>query len=267
MTPTSDSPVYFGYDIFNNNPYANQQALVGNIDPGYLIGPGDELRVYLWGEAEFQFEGQVDINGNLFIPNVGQVFVSGTTYENLNIRMKQYLSRFYSGLTKSPAKIFLDVSLTKLRPIRIVVMGESNQPGSHLINSFATTLNSLYVSGGIKTSGSLREIKVFRNNKYISTIDMYDYLIKGSLREDVRLASNDVVFIPARMNSITLTGEINKPGIFELKDNEGLTDLIGFAGGLRPSAYTQSVTVKRIKSIAKRNGVAFDREIITPQLQ
>ena len=254
---------YFGYDIFNNNPYANQQALIGNIDPGYLVGPGDELRVYLWGEAEFQFEGKVDINGNLFIPNVGQVFVSGTTYENLNIRMKQYLSRFYSGLTKNPPKIFLDVSLTKLRPIRIIVMGESNKPGSHMINAFATTLNSLYVSGGIKTSGSLREIKVFRNNKYISTIDMYDYLIKGSLREDVRLISNDVVFIPSRLNSITLSGEVNKPGIFELKDNDGLIDIIGFAGGLKPTAYSQGITVKRIKSISKRNGEAFDREILT----
>ena len=272
-TDTNKSPVvvtqspktskYFGYDIFNNNPYANQGALVGNIDPGYLIGPGDELRVYLWGEAEFQFEGTVDINGNLFIPNVGQVFVSGTTYENLNVRMKEYLSRFYSGLKKNPPKIFLDVSLTKLRPIRIMVMGESNKPGSHLINAFATTLNSLYVSGGIKTTGSLRDIKVFRNNKYISTMDLYDYLIKGAAREDIRLISNDVIFIPSRMNSITLTGEVNKPAIFELKDNEGLMDLIGFAGGLKPSAYTESVTIKRIKSIVNRDSISvFDREII-----
>ncbi|MFY0591671.1 SLBB domain-containing protein [Roseivirga sp.] len=261
--PQSTVSKYFGYDIFNNNPYSNQGALVGNIDPGYLIGPGDELRVYLWGEAEFQFEGEVDINGNLFIPNVGQVFVSGTTYENLNVRMKEYLSKFYSGLKKNPPKIFLDVSLTKLRPIRIMVMGESNKPGSHLINAFATTMNSLYVSGGIKTTGSLREIKVFRNNRYISTMDLYDYLIKGTAREDVRLISNDVVFIPSRKNSITLNGEVNKQAIFELKDNEGLIDLIGFAGGLKPTAFTESVTIKRIKSIIDRDGESnFDREII-----
>lgn len=263
VQPTSETSKYFGYDIFNNNPYSNQGALVGNIDPGYLIGPGDELRVYLWGEAEFQFEGIVDINGNLFIPNVGQVFVSGTTYENLNIRMKEYLSRFYSGLKKNPPKIFLDVSLTKLRPIRIMVMGESNKPGSHLINAFATTLNSLYVSGGIQTSGSLRDIKVFRNNKYISTMDLYDYLIKGAAREDIRLISNDVIFIPTRLNAITLAGEVNKPAVFELKDNEGLMDLIGFAGGLKPSAYTEAVTIKRIKSISNRDSTTvFDREII-----
>lgn len=263
LQPPTETSKYFGYDIFNNNPYSNQGALVGNIDPGYLIGPGDELRVYLWGEAEFQFEGTVDINGNLFIPNVGQVFVSGTTYENLNVRMKEYLSRFYSGLKKNPPKIFLDVSLTKLRPIRIMVMGESNKPGSHLINAFATTLNSLYVSGGIQTSGSLRDIKVFRNNKYISTMDLYDYLIKGAAREDVRLISNDVVFIPSRMNSITISGEVNKEAIFELKDNEGLVDLISFAGGLKPSAYTEAVTIKRIRSIVNRDSASvFDREII-----
>jgi len=254
---------YYGYDVFNDNPYANQQALIGNIDPGYLIGPGDELRVYLWGEAEFQFEGTVDINGNLFIPNVGQVFVSGTSYEGLNIRMKEYLSRFYSGLKKNPPKIFLDVSLTKLRPIRIMVMGESNNPGSHMINAFATTLNSLYASGGIKTSGSLREIKVFRNNKFISTIDLYDYLIKGAVSEDIRLISNDVIFIQSRLNSISLRGEVNREGIYELKANEGLMDLLGFSGGIKPTA-DESITIRRLKSIMGRTpDSAFDREIIS----
>lgn len=261
---SKDSLVYFGYNIFNNNPFANEQALVGNIDPGYLIGPGDELRVYLWGEAEFQFEGKVDINGNLFIPNVGQVFVAGTSYEGLNVRMKEFLSKFYSGLKKDPPKIFLDVSLTKLRPIRIVVMGESKNPGSHLINSFATTLNSLYVSGGIQTSGSLRDIKVFRNNRFISNVDLYDYLVKGALREDLRLMNNDVIFIPTRMNAIRLKGEVNKPAIYELKDNEGLLDLIGFAGGLKPTAFTKTVTVKRIRATNNRsNGSSFDREIVS----
>lgn len=258
----SDGLTYFGYDIFQNNPFSNQQALVGNIDPGYLIGPGDELRVYLWGEAEFQFEGTVDISGNLFMPNVGQVFVSGTTYKGLNEKLKQYLSKFYSGLLSD--KIFLDVSLTQLRPIRIIVMGESNNPGSHLINAFATTLNSLYASGGIKTSGSLRDIKVYRNNKFISRVDLYDYLTKGALSEDLRLMSNDVIFIQGRLNSISVKGEVNNQGIYELKSGEGLLDLIGFAGGLKPTAYTESVTIKRIKSVTGRdNSSAFDREIIT----
>uniref|UniRef100_UPI004048B944 SLBB domain-containing protein n=1 Tax=Roseivirga sp. TaxID=1964215 RepID=UPI004048B944 len=260
----SDELPYYGYSIFENNPFANEQALVGNIDPGYLIGPGDQLRVYLWGEAEFQFEGQVDINGNLFIPNVGQVFVAGTSYEALGVRMREFLSKFYSGLKKDPPKIFLDVSLTKLRPIRIVVMGESQNPGSLLINSFATTLNSLYSSGGIKKSGTLREIKVFRNNRFISSVDLYDYLVKGALSEDLRLTNNDVIFIPTRLNSIKLKGEVNRPAIYELKGNEGLIDLVGFAGGLKPSAYTETVTIKRIRSIGSRsNRTNFDRELIS----
>lgn len=255
---------YYGYDIFEDNPFANDKSLIGNIDPGYIMGPGDELRIYLWGEAEMQFEGKIDINGNIFIPNVGQVFIAGTTYENLKDRMTRYLSRFYSGLTKEPQKIFLDISLTQLRPIRIVVMGESNNPGSQMVNAFATTLNSLYASGGIKTSGSLRDIKVFRNNRLVSSIDMYDYLNKGALSEDMRLMSNDVVFIPARMNEISITGEVNREMIFELKDNEGLFDLMAFAGGLKPSAYTKNITIRRIKSITTRNNDSnFDREIIT----
>ncbi len=263
VEPTPENLPYYGYEIFSNNPFTDQQSLVSNIDPGYHIGPGDELRVYLWGEAEFQFEGKVDLNGNLFIPNVGQVFVSGTSYENLNNRLRQYLSKFYAGLITSPAQVFLDVSLTKLRATRILVMGESNRPGSHFINAFATTLNSLYISGGVKTTGSLREIKVFRNSKLISTIDLYDYLIKGTLSEDIRLVNNDVVFLPTRLNSISLSGEVNKPGIFELKDNEGLFNIIQFAGGLKPTAYTKSITIKRIKTISNRGTEVFDREILT----
>ncbi len=255
---------YFGYDIFTNNPAANQFAMVGNIDPGYIIGPGDEIRLYLWGESELQFEGKVDINGNLFVPDIGQIFVSGVSYDQLNTRLKQYLSRFYSGLTSDPPNIFLDVSLSKLRPIRIVMMGESNNPGSHLMTSFATVVNSLYASGGVKTSGSLREIKVFRNNKPLATIDFYDYLTTGKVSDDVRLVSNDVVFIKTRMSSIKLFGEVNQAGIFELKPGEGIRDLVRFAGGLKPTAYTGTVRVKRLKSISQRNGNnVYDREIIT----
>ncbi len=144
------------------------------------------------------------------------------------------------------------MSLTQLRPIRIIVMGESNNPGSHLINAFVTTLNSLYASRGIKTSGSLCDIKVYRNNKFISRVDLYDYLTKGSLSEDLRLMSNDVIFIQGRLNSISVKGEVNKQGIYELKPGEGLVDLISFAGGLKPTAYTESVTIKRIKSLMGR---------------
>jgi len=258
-----DGLPYFGYGIFNNNPFADREGLVGNIDPGYIIGPGDQIRIYLWGEAEFQFEGQVDINGNLFIPNVGQFFLAGAAYGDLKVRAKEYFSKFYSGLTTVPAKIFLDLSLTKLRPTRVVLMGESNQPGSHLINAFATTLNSLFISGGINTNGSLRDIRLFRNNKLISSVDIYNYLIKGTVDEDTRLMSNDIIFIPRRLNSISLSGEVNIPGIFELKSDEGLLDLVGFAGGLKPTAYTQSIIIKRIRAVSERKNDVFDREIIS----
>lgn len=260
--PKSGLP-YFGYSTFNSNPFSNE-GLVGNIDPGYLIGPGDELRIYIWGEAEFQFEGKVDVNGNLFIPDVGQIFVSGTTYEGLLERFRSYLAKYYSGLGKDQQKVFLDVSLTKLRPIRIVMMGESKSPGSKMINAFATTLNSIYASGGVATSGSLREVRVFRKNKIISTVDLYDYLIKGALAEDLRLMNNDVVFIPARLNSISITGEVQKPGIFELKSDEGLKEIIAFASGLKPTAFAENITIRRIKDFTQRVGDdRFQREVIT----
>jgi len=263
--PTDEGLPFFGYSTFKSNPYSNNEGLVGNIDPGYLIGPGDELRIYLWGDTQQQFQGTVDVNGNLFFPNAGQVFVAGSTYEGLQDRIRRYLEKFYSGLKKDgDENIFLDVSLTKIRPIRIVMMGESEKPGSTMINAFATTLNSIYASGGVKTSGSLREIRVFRNNKILSTVDLYDYLTKGALSEDIRLMNNDVVFIPVRMNSISISGEVKSPGIFELKPNEGLMDIITFASGLEPTAFVENITIRRIKDFSQRGGEDdFQREVIT----
>jgi protein involved in polysaccharide export with SLBB domain len=255
---------YFGYSTFSSNPYASDEGLVGNIDPGYIIGPGDELRVYLWGDAEKQFQGTVDVNGNLFFPDAGQVFVAGTTYEDLLERFRNYLSKYYSGLEKDgDQNVFIDVSLTKIRPIRVVMMGEAKTPGSLMINAFATTLNTIYANGGVNTSGSLRQIKVFRKNRLISTIDLYDYLTKGALSEDIRLTNNDVVFVPTRLNAISISGEVNNPGIFELLPGEYLSDLVSFASGLKATAFANNLTIRRIKERDPSAKEGFQREVLT----
>ena len=154
----------------------------------------------------------------------------------------------YSGLGTTPQTAFIDVSLTQLRPVSITVLGEAKTPGPHLVNGFATVLNALYAAGGIKTSGSLREIKVYRSNKLLKTIDVYNYITAGRLDNDVRLMNNDVIFIPSRQNTIKLTGAIQKNAIYELKDGEGLKQLLDFAGGLLPSLckkyfYTSNYTL------------------------
>ena len=256
-TPTVKAPKvdakYFGYEIFQNNPFANKDYLVGNIDENYILGPGDEIRLYVWGSHAYQAQVRIDLNGNIVLPDNGVFFASGYTFKTLKKKLRNYLGKSYSGLTTSPQTSFIDVSLTQLRPVSITVLGESNTPGPHLVNGFATVLNALYASGGVKTTGSLREIKVYRNNKHIKTIDLYDYITKGALSKDVRLMNNDVIFIPIRNNSITLNGAVKKSATFELKDGEGLNELIALAGGLNADASLKNVSLSRITPFEERS--------------
>lgn len=260
-------PKYFGYEIFQNNPFANKDYLVGNIDEGYILSPGDEIRIYVWGSSAYQAQVKIDLNGNIALPDNGVFFASGYTFKKLKQKLINYLGKSYGGLTASPSTAFLDVSLTQLRPVSVTVLGESNTPGPHLINGFATVLNALYASGGIKISGSLREIKVYRNNKLIKTVDLYDYITKGSLDKDMRLMNNDVIFIPSRFSSITLAGAVRKSAIFELKPTEGLNDLIAFSGGLLPTASLKDVIINRIIPFASRQKKeVYDKKITSVNL-
>lgn len=266
-TISKDVSKYFGYNIFLNNPFASKDYLVGNIDEGYIMSPGDEVRIYVWGSHSYQAQVKIDLNGNIALPNNGLFFASGYTFKTLTEKLSNYLGKSYGGLTSTPSTAFIDVSLTQLRPVSITVLGESNTPGPHLIGGFATVLNALYASGGIKTSGSLREIKVYRNNKLIKTVDLYDYITKGSLDNDMRLMNNDVVFIPHRMSRVELVGSVRKPAIYELKPKEGLHEIISFAGGLLATASLENVALERIIPFSdrKKNEV-YDKTITSINL-
>lgn len=265
--PTKEEGLeYFGYRLFKNIPTAFEPSDIGPIDPGYMVGPGDNLRLSVWGATEFQYELTVDPQGNIFIPTAGQFFVSGTTYESLQNKLTNYLSKFYEGLTSEPPTIFLDISLTKLKPIKIFVTGEIAQPGGYNISSFATVFNALYAVGGPLPSGSLREIRVIRNNKILTTVDIYDYLLKGQLLGDVRLQNNDMVFIPPRKKTVTIKGEVFRPAIYELKSEENLQQLIQFSGGLNATAFTGRAQINRIIPFDKRINNQVDREIVDVDL-
>ncbi len=257
---------YFGYDLFANIPASFEPTAVGPIDPGYLIGPGDMLRLYLWGEVELQYQLEVDQQGNVFIPTAGQFFVSGIQYKDLADRMTAFLSKHYEGLKTEPSTIFLDVSLSKLKPIRIFVLGEVPRPGGYNISSFATVFNALYAVGGPTTLGSLREIRVIRNNKEIAKVDIYDYLLKGRLIGDVRLQNNDVIFIPARKKSVAVQGEVLRPAIYELKENENFQSLLQFAGGVKATGYAGRAQIERIIPFNQRQNFGPEREVVDVDL-
>ena len=250
---------YFGYDIFLNNPFANKDYLVGNIDEGYILAPGDVLRIYVFGDNTYQTEVTIDLNGNILLPDIGMFFASGYTFSSLRSRLNDFLGRSFSGLIDSPKRSFLDVSLTQLRPVKVTILGEINTPGPHLVGGFATVLNALYSSGGIKTTGSLRNIQVFRNNKLKKSIDLYDYITKGSLDGDIRLMNNDIIFIPVRGNTVQLNGSVRNPSIYELNTGEGINNLLEYSGGLNANSSSLAV-INRIKPISERSpGDVYNR--------
>jgi len=255
---------YFGYQIFHGDPKAFQASTFGAVNPNYNIGPGDEIIVMLWGESQFRHEFTIDREGYVFVPDVGQVFVNGLNLEMLEKKFFQTLSKVYSTLKPVTGKptTFMDISLGNLRPLRIIVLGEVGQPGAYSVSPSTSLSSSLYYFRGPTTMGSLRDIRLLRKNKLIGSIDFYNYLLSGKEPEDIRLQLDDVVFIPPRGKTVAISGEINRPAIYELRSNEGLKDLINIAGGLRVTTYMNRAQIDRIVAPEDRDSLGMDRMMV-----
>lgn len=254
---------YFGYDIFQNDPSIFQSSLVGAIDPNYLIGPGDELIVMLWGETQFRQVLSVDNEGFIFMPEIGQVFVNGLSLELLESKLFNVLSKSYASINPPNQKptTFFDVSLGNLRPLRIQVLGEVAQPGAYIVNPSTTLFSSLYYFNGPTELGSLRDIRLIRGGEEITSIDFYDYLLTGKKLKDQKLQLDDIIFVPKRISKITIEGQVNRAGIYELKKEESLIDLFAIAGGLKADAYIERAQIDRIVSFKERASMGMDRMI------
>ncbi len=253
---------YFGYSLFENVPDAFQPSPVGPVDDGYIVGPGDELRLVVWGAAEFQYDITVDREGRVFVQNVGQLTVAGRRIDALRQDMKYALSRSYAGLTSNPPSVFMDLTLTRLRPVQVFVLGEVVRPGGYTISSYSTAFNVLYSVGGPLTSGSLRSVRILRNGRLAGTVDIYDYLLKGYDENPIRLQNNDFVFIPPRQTTVSIEGAVYRPGVYELKEGEGMAELVSFAGGLLPDAYSKRFQVDRIIPFGRRADPSRAREVL-----
>lgn len=244
--PTSRGLSYFGYNVFSTTPASFEPSAVGPIDPEYTIGPEDVLRVSIWGQVEQQNELTVDKEGRIFIPSAGPVVVSGLTVDEVNKTLTKQLSRSIQGLISSPKTVWMDVTLAKVRPKRIFIMGEVNNPGGYTVSSYSTVFNSLFAVGGPTVNGSLREVRLIRENKVVAKIDLYLYLTGSDKNNDVRVQNNDIIFVPVRKNSIFLRGEVRRSAIYELLPGENLKKLIEYAGGTLPSTYLERMQIERI---------------------
>lgn len=258
---------YFGYDIFSEVPEAFEPTAAGPVDPEYLIGPGDVLKISVWGQVEFQNELTVDREGRVFIQTLGQVLVSGLTLQHAYESLRKQLSKSYAGLVSQPPSVWLDVTMGRLRPKRVFIMGEVDRPGGYTVSSYANVFNSLYSVGGPSVRGSLRDIRVIRGNKVIANVDLYDYLTGAQQTNDIRIQNNDIIFVPIRGKTISIRGEIRKPAIYELKENENILALLKFCGGVQPTAFDGNAQIDRIKPVGKRTSDVADRLVVDVNLQ
>jgi polysaccharide export outer membrane protein len=244
----------FGYNLFQSAASTFEPMRNAPTSPSYVIGPGDELLLTMWGEAQLFTRLIVNREGNIVIPNAGPVPVQGLTIETSKARLLKRLTSFYSGLRNggTDANTWLDVSIGKLRTIQVFVLGEVKKPGGYAISSMSTSFLALYVAGGPTINGSLRSIEVMRNNKCISTIDFYDYILRGDKSKDVWLQDGDIVFVKPTQKKVAIAGFVLRPAIYELKESETLGDMLKIAGGLRFDAYIDRIHIERIVPFEER---------------
>lgn len=236
----SENALIFGSELFDNPTLNFEPDLKIATPVNYLLGPGDELQVSVYGVQEFNSNASVNVEGKISIQYVGQIFVSGLTIEAATQKIRGAISRVYSTVATGQSQV--SISLSKIRTIKITVIG-GKQPGNYSISSLATVYNALHLAGGPGKNGSYRNIELIRNNKILRNVDIYRFLVKGDQSDNIGLRENDVIRIPAYSNRVTVEGEVKRPGVFEMKKGESFSDLLNFASGFNEFAYTASVNV------------------------
>lgn len=228
----------FGRNIFNNRKLSFEPNMNIATPQDYRLGPGDAVYVDVWGASQERFESTVSPDGTINIESYGPVNVDGLTVEQANARLRSTVGRQYSS-----SNIRLTVGQTKT--ITVNVMGEVKVPGSYTLSAFATVFNALYMAGGTNDIGTLRDIKIYRNGRQISTCDIYDYILNGKMRGNVRLASGDVIIVGPYECLVSVTGKVKRPMYYEMKSNESVGTLIKYAGGFTGDAYEGNVHLVR----------------------
>ncbi|MBN2858067.1 MAG: SLBB domain-containing protein [Candidatus Delongbacteria bacterium] len=253
---------FYGYDIFLRVATKTQQSSILPNDD-YVIGPGDEMVLTLWGDTELQRNLKVSDDGTIYLREVGVVSVHGYKLYDLRDRLRKILSQRYSTIDPSEGEptTHYDLSLRKLKLINISVNGEVVVPGNYSVSSHSSALDVLKLAKGITARGTMREIFLLRNGNIHSKIDFYDYLLSGNTLISENLKDGDNIFVGPRLSTVEMRGEVLKPLKYELKSGETLKDLIKFSGGLLPTAAIDRISIERILPFEQRKGPVVTTKI------
>jgi protein involved in polysaccharide export with SLBB domain len=245
----------FGYDLFSGVASTFAPATDVPVPAEYVVGPGDKIQVQLIGSTKGRYTLVVGRDGRINFPELGPIAVSGRRFDQVREDLERRVSDQMIGTEAS-------VSIGELRSIRVFVLGDAETPGSYTVSGLSTISNALYVSGGVRKIGSLRNIQLKRSGRLVSTLDLYDMLLKGDTRADARLLPGDVIFIPPVGATAGLSGEVRRPAIYELKGETTAAELVRLGGGLMPDADPAKATIDRIDR--QRARITLDVDLSQP---
>lgn len=235
----------FGYDLFEPSDISFDPVLTGPVPPDYVLGPGDSIRVQLFGNVNGIYEFDVTRDGILNLPELGPITVSGLPFSEFRTDLKNRAKEMLIGTQ-------ISITMGQLRKIRVFVLGDANKPGSYVVSSMATVSSALYRSGGISPIGSMRRIQLKRSGKTVGTLDLYDLLLRGDTSGDLRLQPGDVLFVPPVGDTVSVSGAVKRPAIYEMRADATIGVVISLAGGMTPDAYPDAARLERISPDRKR---------------
>src|SRR3569833_1419925 len=246
-------PIY-GANLFRQVPSTFAPLDMAPVPSDFVIGPGDELRIRIWGQLNFQANVRVDRSGEIYLPQVGPVHVASVPFSEIDMLLRDAVGRVYHNFD-------LTVDLGQIRSIQVYLAGEARTPGLYTVSSLSSLVDALFAAGGPSTSGSLRRIELRRNGARVAEFDLYGLLVHGDKSKDVKLLPGDVIYIPPVGGQVAITGSVHVPAIYELLPGEALSELVSDAGGVSAVASQARISIERIEEHHNRHAmeVAFDQ--------
>ena len=248
---------YYGYNYFlarDTLSYWQNRPVTDD----YPLGPGDEIIISLWGDAEEYEKQKINRDGTIFVKNVGLLYLGSKTISQADKYIRNHYSKVYSTLNIKNPSTFLEISLGKLKGINVHITGEVFSPGIHAVNPYATITTTLTQSGGIDTTGSLRNIRIIRNGDSVESFDLYNLINAKNNVYDIRLLDQDIIHVPVRSSIIAMTGAVWRPAYYESSKNETVEDMLNFAGGLKPNAGQHFVIIHKHDQSLQSEIVSLD---------
>ncbi|NVJ60857.1 MAG: SLBB domain-containing protein [Gammaproteobacteria bacterium] len=244
----------FGYDLFAGEPTSFEPNLNIPVPANFVMGPGDSLNIQLFGKVSQQLSLVVNRNGQITFPELGPITIAGLSFDEARQLLKQRVKEQMIGVEAS-------ITLGEIRSIQVFVLGEAYKPGAYTVSSLSTITNALFATGGIGDIGSLRNIQLKRQGKLVSTLDLYDLLLRGDTQDDARLMPGDVIYIPPIGTTVSVAGAVKRPAIYELSNEKTVKDVIAMAGGLLPTAYKQEAQITRINDEGFTTAIAVEKPL------